>query len=208
MDPESEFPNQPARPQGDTVGTPAGSPTSPRPSMLVVTGIQAAGKSTIAHLLARRFTRGVHVEADSLQHMIVSGREGVQEPGMPTGEAARQYLLRLKHMCLLGRSFYEAGFAVVLDDIILGESWPYVQSCLQDVPYALIVLAPRVEVVAGQRDRSREKQPLGEAWAAYLDGVLRATMTGTGYWVDSSEQTPDETVAQVLDWLRAERGAC
>lgn len=89
--------------------------------IIVVTGIQAAGKSTVARLLAQQFTRGVHVEADTLQHMIVSGSEGVREPGMPTGEAAHQYLLRLKHTCLLGRSFAEAGFTAVLDDIILGD---------------------------------------------------------------------------------------
>src|ERR1051326_1893976 len=133
------------------------------PTLIAVTGIQAAGKSTIARLLAQRFARGVHIEADLLQHMIVSGGEGVQEPGDPEGEAQAQYLLRLKHMCLLGRSFFEAGFTVVLDDIMLGESWRYVQEQLQGLPYSLVVLAPSVEVVAQVRDRQRSKRPLGEA---------------------------------------------
>lgn len=98
-----------------------GSLSLPQEAMIAVTGIQAAGKSTVARLLAQQFTRGVHVEADVLQHLIVAGSQGVQEPSMPAGEAARQYWLRLKHMCLLGRSFWEAGFTVVLDDIIIGE---------------------------------------------------------------------------------------
>ncbi len=87
-----------------------------QPTILAVTGIQAAGKSTVSRLLARRFARGVHIEADQLQHMIVSGGAWVSEPGEPQGEAARQYRLRLKHLCLLARSFFEAGFTVVLDD--------------------------------------------------------------------------------------------
>src|SRR5216684_2442586 len=90
-----------------------------QPALIVVTGIMAAGKSTIARMLAQRFPRGVHVPADALQQMIVSGSEWVKEPGEVGREEARQLRLRLKHMCLLGRSFLEAGFTMVLDDIFL-----------------------------------------------------------------------------------------
>ncbi len=170
-------------------------------ALLVVTGIMAAGKSTVARLLARRFARGVHIEADILQRMIVSGGEWVSEPGEPRGEAARQLRLRLKHMCLLGTSFFSAGFTVVLDDIILGDRWHQLREELQGIPVSLVVLAPRSDVVVRQRDTSRSKQPLGEAWVQHLDQALRATMAGVGYWVDSSEQTPEETVDQILHHL-------
>ncbi len=178
---------------------------SNRRAIIVVTGIQAAGKSTVSRLLAQRFARGVHIEADALHHMIVAGSEQVQEPGALEGEVERQYLLRLKHMCLLGRSFFEAGFTAVLDDIVLGESWQYVQAQLQGVPFSLVVLAPRVEVVAQQRDRNRAKRPLGAAWATYLDHAFRSTMTGIGLWIDSSEMTPEETVAHILRQLWPEQ---
>ena len=168
------------------------------PVLIVVTGIMAAGKSTIARLLAQRFARGVHIEADTLQQMIVSGGVWVGQPGEPEGEAAQQLRLRLKHMCLLGRSFFEAGFTVVLDDIILGERWQHLQEELHDLPFSLVVLAPRIEVVASQRDVNRSKNPQGHAWAAYLDRELRATMAGLGLWIDTSEQTPEETVEQIL----------
>ncbi len=86
---------------------------APQEKIIVVTGTLAASKSTVSHLLAQRFVRGVHV----LQHMIVSGSQGVQEPGPLTGEERQQYQLRVKHMCLLGRSFLEAGSTVVHDDL-------------------------------------------------------------------------------------------
>jgi len=171
------------------------------PALIVVTGIMAAGKSTIARLLAQQFARGVHVPADMLQHMIVSGGEWVKEPGEPGGEEARQLRLRLKHMCLLGRSFLEAGFTVVLDDIILGERWQHLQADLQGVPFSVVVLAPRVDVVAKLRDPGRAMPLVGEEWAKYLDHVLRTTMAECGLWIDNSEQTPEETVYQILQSL-------
>jgi predicted kinase len=102
-----------------------------RPAIIVVSGIMASGKSTVARLLAGRFARGAHVEADALQRMIVSGGVWVGESGEPGGEAARQLRLRLRNMCLLGRSFYEAGFTAVLDDIIIGERWRELQDDLR-----------------------------------------------------------------------------
>ncbi|WP_160145586.1 phosphotransferase-like protein [Dictyobacter aurantiacus] len=166
--------------------------------IIAVTGIMAAGKSTIAHLLAQRFARGVHIEADALQRMIVSGGVWVGGPGAPAGEAAAQLRLRLKHMCLLSRSFFEAGYTVVLDDIIIGDRWQHLQEELHDLPFSLVVLAPRVDVVAHHRDLTRSKTPQGYAWATYLDHELRTTMKGIGLWIDTSEQTPGETVEQLL----------
>src|SRR4051794_19528143 len=43
--------------------------------VVLITGISAAGKSTVAELLAQRFERGVHVKGDVFRRMVVSGRE-------------------------------------------------------------------------------------------------------------------------------------
>jgi adenylylsulfate kinase-like enzyme len=42
--------------------------------VIVVTGIQAAGKSTIAQALAERLDRPVRLRGDLFRRMIVSGR--------------------------------------------------------------------------------------------------------------------------------------
>src|SRR5829696_4834971 len=157
-------------------------------AIVAVTGVQAAGKSTVARRLAARFGRGVHVEADALQRMIVAGAVSVTEPGEPAGEAAQQLRLRLRNMCLLGASFYEAGFSVVLDDIIIGERWAQLQEDLAGYPVTFVVLAPSVEAVI-ERDRARGRRTLAEGWARYLDGELRRTMRGVGLWIDSTGQT-------------------
>ena len=120
-------------------------------------------------------------------------------------EAAQQLRLRLKNMCLLGRSFFGAGFTVVLDDIIMGDRWSHLQEELFGLPFSLVVLAPHVDVVVQQRDLHRRKVPQGRTWATYLDHALRTTMAGIGLWIDTSEQMPEETVEQILRHLWPER---
>lgn len=169
-------------------------------AIIVVTGAQGAGKSTVGPLLAARFARGAFVEADALQRMIVAGRVWVTEiadsPSPPIGEALVQLRLRLRNACLVGRSFYEAGFTAVLDDIITGERFNHLCGALAGVPFHLVVLAPSVAVVEA-RDAARGKT-VGGGWAEYLDREQRATMSGVGLWLDTSNQTPDETVDEII----------
>lgn len=165
--------------------------------IIVITGVQGAGKTTVARLLAERLPWAAHIEADALQQMIVSGGEWVREPGVPTGEAARQLRLRLANMCMLGRSVYEAGFTAVLDDIIVGDRRLHLDQELAGLPFTLVVLAPNAKAV-DQRDQGRAKRTLGSDWFEHLDRELRARTSNSDLWVDTSQQTPDETVAEIL----------
>jgi chloramphenicol 3-O-phosphotransferase len=177
--------------------------TAGPPRVIVITGIQAAGKSTVARLLAQRFERGVHIEADLLYQMIVSGRVLPEEPGVMPPEAERQLRLRLRNACLLACSFYEAGFSVVIDEIIIGKRYDHLKEDLAGLPFELVVLAPPPDVVWKERDAARGKRTLlGEEWATYLDGELRRTMAGKGIWVDNSDRTPEETVDEIARRLK------
>ena len=149
-------------------------------------------------MLAERLTPGVHVEADTLQKMIISGRVWITRPREPEGEAHRQLRLRLKNSCLLARSFLDAGFNVVLDDIIIGARYQHLLEDLAGTPFTLVVLAPRPDVVATKRDPGRSWPALGEEWSRYLDEELRKTMAGIGLWFDTSDQTPEETVEEIF----------
>jgi len=170
------------------------------PRIFLVTGIPGAGKTTVSQALAGRFDRGVHIEADALQRMIVSGGEWPKPPA-PSGEALRQISLRYKHAAMLARSFYESGFTAIIDDVALGKLLEEYRGHLAGVPSYLVVLAPRVDVVR-TRDAGRTKTVF-DMWG-YLDGVLRATMSGAGMWVDTSEMTAEETVDELLRRVPAE----
>jgi len=58
------------------MSSPANPPDeSQAPAIYLITGPMAAGKSTVARLLASRFERGVYLEGDLFRRSIVAGRE-------------------------------------------------------------------------------------------------------------------------------------
>jgi predicted kinase len=88
-------------------------------TVIVVTGIQAAGKSTIAQALAERLERSVHLRGDVFRRMIVSGRAEMG-PADPPAQAIAQLLLRYRLAAMAADAYADAGFTVVLQDIIIG----------------------------------------------------------------------------------------
>lgn len=171
-----------------------------RRAIFAISGTQGAGKTTVASMLARRFERGVHVSADTLQKMIVSGGEWpvasqTDANTDPQGEAGDQLRMRLHNMCLLGRSFYDAGFAVVLDDIIVGGRMQHLLDELSGVDFMFVMLTPSLDTV---RDRERQRgTQLWREWEWLTESVERTTPR-VGLWLDTTAQNADETVDEIM----------
>jgi chloramphenicol 3-O-phosphotransferase len=178
-----------------------------RRAIFAISGTQGAGKTTVSSMLARRFERGVHISADTLQKMIVSGGEWplASQTNANTdtqGEAGDQLRLRLRNVCLLGRSFYDAGFTVVLDDIIVGSRMQHLLVDLDGVDFMFVMLTPSLETV---RDRERQRgTELWREWEWLTESVERTTPR-VGLWLDTSAQTPEETVDEIMrrGWVEA-----
>jgi cytidylate kinase len=164
------------------------------PAIWLVTGIMAAGKSTVAAHLARRFPCAAHVPGDAFREMVVSGRADMTPD--PSAEALGQLRLRYDQALAAADAFVEASITAVIDDIVIG---PELERWVTRVrrPFHLVVLCPRPDAVAA-READRAKTGYTAFAVAELDAVLRNETPRIGLWIDSSDLTPDETVEIVL----------
>lgn len=170
-------------------------PHVPEQAVVLITGIQAAGKSTVAQALAERLPRSVHVRGDVFRRMVVNGRADMTPA--PSAEAVRQLRLRHRLAAAACDEYFAEGFSVVLQDVILGEHLTEVVGLIRRRPLLVVVLAPRPEAVVA-RSAARAKEAYG-AWT--VDGLDQGLREGTprlGLWLDTSDQSPAETVDEIL----------
>jgi cytidylate kinase len=166
--------------------------------VVLITGISAAGKSTVADALARRFERGVHVKGDVFRRMVVTGRQ--EMTASPSPEAWRQLRLRYRLGAHVAEAYHEAGFAVVVQDVVLGPVLDEYVDSIRSRPLVVVVLAPQPAVVAA-REASRAKV----AYRGGLDEIkafdrgLRADTPTLGLWLDTSALTVDQTVDAIVE---------
>ena len=166
-------------------------------AMVLITGIPAAGKSTVADRLARRFERGVHVRGDVFRRMVVTDR--YEMTSTPSEEAWRQLRLRYRLAAQAADAYYEAGFSVVVQDVAIGPLLTTYVNAIRARPLVLVVLAPRPEVVA-RREAARTKVAYraDAATITALDASLRQETPRIGLWIDTSTQSPDETIDEII----------
>ena len=165
------------------------------PQLFVVTGVMAAGKSTVAQALAERFPRSAHVRGDSFRRAVVNGYEDMTPN--PSPQAISDLRLRYKLAAATADAYVEAGFATVVQDIIIGGELQRFVQTLRTRPVGVVVLAPSPTVVA-QREASRSKRGYTTFTPATLDADMRANTDRIGLWIDSSELSVDETIEMIL----------
>jgi gluconate kinase len=166
------------------------------PLVILIVGIPGAGKTTVARALAKRFDAAACIEGDLVQHhFTVVGLVGPGES--PHNESDRQLGLRWRNCACLAANFWSAGFTVVVEHAVGRRSW--VDLFLSEVgaaPVSLIVLAPTLDV-ALKRDQGRADKQVAARFK-HMDAEIRAELAGSGWWLDTSELTVNETVEQVL----------
>ena len=179
------------------------------PKVVLVTGMQAAGKSTIAPLLATRLgPPAATLDGDVFYRGVVAGADHMTPD--PSAEAVRQLQLRYDASALIAQHYADAGFDFVCSDIILGEDVAKWFDRLRDVDTYLVVLAPSVESIV-EREIGRGGNNSYRDWGGTLVDGVRALMAGLdeiprrGLWIDTSGQTPAQSADEILANLEKAR---
>lgn len=177
-------------------------PEIERGRVIVITGAMAAGKSTVAGLLSERFPRSVHVRGDAFRRMVVNGRAEMTPD--PDPEALRQLHLRYALAAATADRYAEHGFDAIVQDVIIGAELAHFIDLIQTPARHLVVLSPSVSALEW---RQEQRAKAGSVYfsAGAMDTALRQETARIGYWLDSSSQTPEETVADILSNLELAR---
>jgi predicted kinase len=166
-----------------------------RVALFVISGVMAAGKSTVARVLAGRLPRAVCVPGDAIRAMVVSGR--VEMSPDAAADALGQLVLRYKGALAVAAVYLDAGFDVVVEDVIVG---PVLQDFLALVPvdeFHLVFLDPEANAIS-EREQARAKTGYGGWSVAALQRILREETDRVGLWLDSTELTAEQTVDRIL----------
>ena len=172
------------------------------PCILIVTGIMAAGKSTIAQKLAEQIPSSVHLRGDVFRRMIVNNQAKITPDTMDI--AIEQLHLRYRLATTAAKQYYEAGFTVIYQDVIIGELLTEVVDMLAYLPLYLVVLCPSPEVVA-QREAERDKTGYGAWTPQQLDDGLRLNTPKIGLWLDNSYLSVEESIKSIFEHIPAAR---
>ncbi len=164
-------------------------------AIYLITGVMASGKSTVAELLASKMEKGVHLRGDVFRRMIVSGR--AEMSAQPSDEAVLQLHLRYRLAADAAKTYYNSGFSVVLQDNYYGEELSRILDMLKDYPVYVTVLCPNAETVK-KREKLRGKVGYtGFTVEALYTDFMKETPK-IGLWLDTSEQSPEQSVEEIL----------
>jgi tRNA uridine 5-carbamoylmethylation protein Kti12 len=161
--------------------------------IFILTGPPAAGKSTIAPLLAQRLDRCAVIDVDQLRAMVVQPHT----PPWQGEEGLTQLALGAANACILAANFNRAYFHVVILDVITNETVRIYRRQLEELDHCIFLLLPTLETVL-QRNRERG-QSLTDAQVQLLY-EWQQRLADVDHRLDTSELTAEA----VVDYLLAE----
>jgi hypothetical protein len=139
----------------------------------MISGPPNVGKSAVAEALCDRYDRMLHLDVGVMRDFLRMGR---LRPDDMSVEARHQRKLFIASATDMACRFLDAGYGVVIDDVITPDDLPaYVDGLrLRDEPKHLVVLLPNDASATGRSRHDREMH----AQLALWEGVALVDPTG------------------------------
>lgn len=159
-------------------------------TILLLTGPPASGKNTIAEMLAKRLERCAAIDVDELRTMIVQPNNLTWE----SRERSAQEDLVVKNACALAANFMDAGYDVVISDVITEGSLDIYKRSLSKAELKTILLLPTENEIMGRLLSRPDYLSRGEVSSVYDQ---QARFSDYDDKLDNTELQPDA----VVEWL-------
>lgn len=167
--------------------------------LVILSGPPHAGKSATAEALCVRYDRMLHIDVGVLRDFLRMGR---RRPWDASPEGRCQRTLLIASACDLARRFLEAGYGVVIDDVVAPDDLPAYRGALAGCSFAVhfVVLLPPLEAVL-ERERRRPTE-----WhrGRRLEALHRQFAAWDGVAAIDPDDLPPELVADRVMALAAE----
>ena len=157
--------------------------------LVIISGPPNASKSSTAEALCQRYDRMLHIDVGVLRDFLRMGR---LRPWDERPEGRRQRELLIASACDMARRFLDAGYGVVIDDIVTADDLPAYREALAGCAATahLVVLLPPLDLLL-ERERARPTE-----W--HRAGRLDAVYQRFAGWNDVAVIDPDALAPELV----------
>lgn len=157
--------------------------------LVILSGPPNAGKSATAEALCQRYDRMLHIDVSVLRDFLRMGR---LRPWDDSPEGRRQRGLLIASACDMARRFLDAGYGVVIDDVVTPDDLSAYREALLPCGVAVhfIELLPPLEVLI-ERERVRPTE-----W--HRGGRLEALHRWLSQWDDVAVLDPGDLAPDLV----------